>query len=138
MEKAHGTDQERDEKRMVLTEYFFDSYALIELGKSNPAYLKYADCFISITQFNLIKVMYSAFQEWGEDKAKETYSKFKDCVVEVNQEVILEALRLKQKYKRRNLSYADCIGYALAKSKSIPFLTGDKEFENLENVEFVK
>lgn len=138
MEEAHGTNKERDEERMVLKEYFFDSYALIELGKSNPAYLKYADCFISITQFNLIEVMYSAFQEWGEGKAKEVYSKFKDCVVEVDEEVILEALRLKQKYKKRNLSYADCIGYALAKSKEIPFLTGDKEFEHLEQVEFVK
>ena len=94
---------------MVLREYFFDSYALIELGKSNPAYIKYADCFISITQFNLVEVMYSAFQEWGEYKAKEVYSKFKDCVVEVDEKVILNALRLKQKYKKREYSGRICI-----------------------------
>ena len=32
----------------------------------------------------------------------------------------------------------DCIGYILAKNIGIKFLTGDKEFENLDNVEFVK
>ena len=33
---------------------------------------------------------------------------------------------------------ADCIGYILAKRLSIKFLTGDKEFEKLDDVEFVK
>ncbi len=32
----------------------------------------------------------------------------------------------------------DCIGYIFAKQLGIKFLTGDKEFENLDNVEFVK
>ena len=32
----------------------------------------------------------------------------------------------------------DCIGYIMAKKLNIKFLTGDKEFENFLNVEFVK
>jgi len=40
--------------------------------------------------------------------------------------------------KKRNLSYVDCIGYIIAKQRNIKFLTGDKEFEYMENVEFVK
>ena len=32
----------------------------------------------------------------------------------------------------------DCIGYIIAKRLGMKFLTGDKEFEGFENVEFVK
>lgn len=123
---------------MVLREYFFDSYALIELGKCNPAYLKYGDCSVVITLFNLTEVMYSVFQEFGELKAKEAYRKFKECAIEIDEEILVGAMRLKQRYKKRDLSYADCVGYAAAKKKGIPFLTGDQDFWDLENVEFVK
>ena len=40
--------------------------------------------------------------------------------------------------KKRNVSMTDCIGYILSKQLGIKFLTGDKEFENFPNVEFVK
>ena len=46
--------------------------------------------------------------------------------------------RFKIKNIKRSLSYADCIGYIIALRYGIKFLTGDKEFETLENVEFVK
>ena len=39
---------------------------------------------------------------------------------------------------KRNVSMTDCVGYILAKQLGIKFLTGDKEFEHLDNVEFVK
>lgn len=32
----------------------------------------------------------------------------------------------------------DCIGYVYAKENGLRFVTGDKEFEGMENVEFVK
>ncbi len=42
------------------------------------------------------------------------------------------------KWKDREVSITDCIGYIMVNKLKIKFLTGDKEFENLENVEFVK
>jgi len=47
-------------------------------------------------------------------------------------------MKFRKKNKKRNLSYTDCIGYVYATENDLIFLTGDKEFENLENVEFVK
>ena len=38
----------------------------------------------------------------------------------------------------RNSSIPDAIGYTIAKKYNIRFLTGDKDFEGMENVEFVK
>lgn len=48
------------------------------------------------------------------------------------------AVLLKHKYSREKLSMADCIGYIVALSLQIKFLTGDNAFADLNNVEFVK
>ncbi|MBS3082229.1 hypothetical protein J4416_04875 [Candidatus Pacearchaeota archaeon] len=42
------------------------------------------------------------------------------------------------KWKDRNVSIADCVGYIMAKELGIKFLTGDKKFKDLNDVEFVK
>lgn len=119
-------------------EYFFDSYALIELIKGNQKYLRFGDYPINITLFNLVEVTYAIFKEYGEEKSREIYEKFEECVYPIKRDVIFEAIRLRYKYKKRDLSYADCIGYVFAKRSGMRFLTGDKEFEDFDNVEFVK
>jgi len=47
-------------------------------------------------------------------------------------------LRKKLKGKGLNISYADAVGYSLALEMGIKFLTGDKEFRDLDNVEYVR
>jgi len=37
-----------------------------------------------------------------------------------------------------NINYVDAIGYSISFDSGIKFLTGDNEFKNLPNVEFVK
>lgn len=119
-------------------DYFFDSYALVEIVKGNPSFIGYANAPIFITLFNLVEVVNSVFLDYGEQKASETHERFKACVQEIDWKIIKEAIQLKQKYKKRNVSYADCIGYAFANQHGLRFLTGDKEFRDLPNVEFVK
>ena len=50
--------------------------------------------------------------------------------------IIKETAKLK--ILNRKLSMADCIGYCTAIRHGMYFLTGDKEFEDMEHVEFVK
>ena len=38
----------------------------------------------------------------------------------------------------KKLSIPDAIGYTVAKRLGIKFLTGDKEFEHMEDTEFIK
>jgi len=47
-------------------------------------------------------------------------------------------MQFRIKNRHKNLSMTDCISYIMAKRLGIKFLTGGKEFKNLENVEFVK
>ena len=46
-------------------------------------------------------------------------------------------LRFKLKKKGFDVSYADALGYYLANTSNVKFLTGDKYFKGLEGVEFV-
>ena len=118
--------------------YFFDSYAVIEVIKGNPKYAKYSDEVIVITQFNLVEVYWVILNYFNEDMANSIYEKFKDCVVELSDNVIQEAIKFRKLNKNKSLSYADCIGYIYAMNNKLLFLTGDKEFKNLKNVEFVQ
>jgi predicted nucleic acid-binding protein len=38
----------------------------------------------------------------------------------------------------KKFSLIDCVGYSVAESLALPFLTGDREFESMIGVEFVK
>jgi len=39
---------------------------------------------------------------------------------------------------KKKLSTIDCVGYAVSRRQKIPFLTGDHEFEDIKDVEFVR
>ncbi len=124
---------------MELTKkFFFDSYALIELTKGNPKYLIYSQNQVIITIFNLVEFTYSILNDYGEEKAKDICFHFKECVVEVDEEIILAATKFRKQHHRRDLSYADCIGYIYAMKSNLKFLTGDEQFKDLVGVEFVK
>lgn len=45
---------------------------------------------------------------------------------------------LRFKNRAKNSSFIDCIGYILVKENGLIFLTGDKEFEGISGVEYVK
>ena len=119
--------------------FFADTYAFVEYTKGNKAYLKYfLENKVFTTKLNLMELYYSALAEAGEEKAEEYYDSFLSLCIEVEDETVKEAMKFKYLQKKRNLSYVDAIGYKMAQGKGMRFLTGDKEFKEMENVEFVK
>lgn len=48
--------------------YFFDSYAIIELIEQNPNYMLYADEPLVMTIFNIVEVMNCFLKEYDEIK----------------------------------------------------------------------
>lgn len=122
----------------MVNAFFFDSYALVELTKGNPKYIAYADSQVIITIFNLVEFTYSALTDYGKEKAEELCKKFTECVHNIDEDTIIEAMEFRKQHKKRNLSYADCVGYVFAKKNKLVFLTGDEQFRNFDNVEFVK
>ena len=121
----------------MTTSYFFDSYAIMEILKGNPHFDKYLNAHIVLTKLNLFEVYSNVLRNIDEENADKIYVKYAQFAVEFDEEIIKKAAKLWVKYKKRNLSMTDCIGYVLAQTIGIKFLTGDKEFQHMTNVEFV-
>ena len=124
---------------MGLNKFFFDSYAVIEILKGNPNYAKYVQEEVILTQFNLVEIYFSALTDLSETGADEIFKKYRDNIVDIDDDSLKEATRFRRKvYKEKKISYTDAIGYIYAKRNGLIFLTGDKEFKDLDNVEFVR
>lgn len=117
--------------------FLFDTYAILEVIGGNKNFEEYIDSNIVINDFIFAELCYKLFREKVENTELYTkkYSKF---IQPLTSETIKEAMLFRINNVNKNLSMTDCISYIMAKILGIKFLTGDKEFENLENVEFVK
>ncbi|MEK6979165.1 MAG: PIN domain-containing protein [Candidatus Micrarchaeota archaeon] len=121
--------------------YYLDTYALIEYLKGNPKYKRYIEYAISTSRFNLMELYYASLRDSDEETAERDYETFVPAEVEIPERTLKNAMKFRldlQQKKKANLSYVDAIGYRYALENKLKFLTGDKAFEGLENVEFVK
>ena len=118
--------------------YFFDSYAILEIINQNENYLKYSDQIIVTNSLHLAEVYYRILLEYNKQTADFWIRNLKFKLIDIDADISIEAARFRFENKKKKLSYADCIGYISSIKNNLKFLTGDKEFENFVNVEFVK
>ena len=78
------------------------------------------------------------YKKYNERTADYWLKKFKSNCVPTKLEIYVKARKFKIDHSSRDLSITDCIGYIYAKQNNYTFVTGDKEFENFDNVEFIK
>jgi predicted nucleic acid-binding protein len=121
--------------------FFADTYAIVEFLKGSPEYLPYKDAVLVTTEFNLCEFAYAVLRDYP-DTAQEICSQVRHGMrlSHPGDRDYLRAARMRRLYARqgRKFSLIDCVGYSVAESLSIPFLTGDREFEGLPGVEYVK
>ncbi|MDP7323558.1 MAG: PIN domain-containing protein [Candidatus Woesearchaeota archaeon] len=117
--------------------YFFDTYALFEIINKNENYSKYFEEEIITSNLNLAELFYGFLKENKSGLIDEWKDKVKLLIDKIELVVIIDSVKFKHKHKNKSFSFIDCLGYNIAKSLNIPFLTGDKEFKGLDNVEFV-
>jgi predicted nucleic acid-binding protein len=120
---------------MIENAYFFDTYAFFEILKDNVNYAAYRYSRVATTQFNLAEFSWVLERE-NRPHAEEMVRHRSESLVPVETNDIISAMKLRTQNKK--LSIPDVIGYTVAKRLGIKFLTGDKEFEHMENVEYVK
>lgn len=118
--------------------YFFDTYAVIAILKGNPAYAPYVKKTAIITQLNAFEIFYNVLRDFDEQTARRVVDKYYPSLVGFSRDIVEEASAFRYANKKKKLSITDCIGYIIAQRLKIKFLTGDKEFEHLTGVEFVK
>lgn len=120
-----------------MNSFVFGTYAITEIIKGNSNYKLYEHSDIIINNFIYAELCYNCFRK-GEGKINEVLDKYSKHIMSVKPEWIVEAMKFRLKWKDRNFSVTDCVSYIMAKNLGIKFLTGDKEFKDIENVEFVK
>ena len=114
------------------------TYAIIEIMKGNPAYARFKYAKIIITVFNLVELHYKLLRDFSSQLADQALHKYSDYVIDIDTETIKEANEFKLQHKQKRLSVPDAMGYITAQKYGIKFLTGDKHFKNINEVEFVR
>jgi len=111
---------------------FMDSYGLVEFSLDTGSYNRYENELFCTTFLNLYEMAAVLIRSGREDIAKAAFEKFKTNIVQVPELIYYAAAILKVSH--RHLSNVDCIGYLVAQSKGIPFVTGDDGFKGFPNV----
>jgi hypothetical protein len=115
--------------------YFFDSYAIFEIINGNPAYHRFQDQIIITSVLNLGELYYGLLKQ-GSNKADVWFEQ--PDLIEIDPETMKQAMLFRHAHKKKKLSMVDCVGYMLAQKLRFKFLTGDEQFREFSNVEFVK
>lgn len=115
-----------------------DTYALMEIYNGNPKFADYLDSGSIITGETFAEFYGVILREHGTDEAEFWYKKTKFLVKNVSFEILIEAIKFKYENRKSGISFFDAVGYIYSVKNNCIFVTGDKEFENLKDVEFVK
>ena len=119
--------------------YIFDTYAIIESINGNINYKNYSNKKIIINEFIFAELCYVLNRDsYKYESPEEDLEKLIPFIIHLNPQTIKKAMLFRLNNKKRNLSITDCIGYLMALDLGIKFLTGDIQFKDLPNVEFVK
>ena len=118
--------------------YFFDSYAIMELAESSPPYDKYQGIEITTSVLNIGEIYQIILRKQGKEPADEWFKKINFKMLEITPEIIVDAVLFRHKNRKNDVSLPDAVGYKLSLKHNLKFLTGDRQFEKMPNVEFVK
>jgi len=120
-----------------MNKYFLDTYAIVEIIRGNEKYRGFLKFELFTSIFNLYEMYYVLLRDFNDTMAKKYFFQFKRLVFQIKDEHVFLASQIKFDNKKQRLSYADCLGYSICLNEEMLFLTGDKEFKNFEQVEFV-
>ena len=123
---------------MVEVKKCLDTYALVEISKGNPKFTEYLNSEFIINDLTLAEFYTVLLREEGEKVADYWFKKLERYSLPVTREILIEAIKFRKNHKKQNISFFDAVGYMFSLKNGYYFVTGDKEFENLPNVEFVK
>ena len=115
---------------------FLDTYALIEILNGNAAYRSELEG-AGTSLYHLFELHVQVARLRDEATADSVFGDLRPLAAEVEDADVLAASRFKRAHPKKRLSYADALGYAMAKRRGVPFVTGDAAFRGMEGVRFI-
>jgi ribonuclease VapC len=123
--------------------FIFDSHALLKLFQKEKGYEKVVRLLEEIkktgaTKFlnviNLGEIIYSTKRDFGDQKKLEVLANIERLgftILEVPKDLVFQAAEYKAEY---SISYADCFALASAVEQKATIVTGDPEFQKVEQL----
>jgi hypothetical protein len=91
-----------------------------------------------ITDLTLAEFYAVLLREEGERVADYWFKKLEKYAKISSKEVLVEAVKFRYANKKTNISFFDAVGYIYSVQNGFYFVTGNKEFEKFDFVEFKK
>lgn len=123
---------------MAAVKKCMDTYALVEIAEGNPKFVKYLTAEFVVTDLTLAEFFGVLLRDKGQETADYWYKILEVYAIPVHREGLIEAVEFRHAHRKADLSFFDAVGCIFALRFGYPFVTGDKEFEHLPGVEFVK
>ena len=115
-----------------------DTYALVEIHEQNPKFLSLLNEDIVITDVTMAEFYMILYREHDNITADYWHRKLQTFCQPVPRNILIKAVQLRVDARKQDLSFFDCVGYTFALENNMDFVTGDKEFEKMKNVQFMK
>lgn len=116
---------------------FLDSYILCEILNGNMKYKHYLNENFVINDCVLAEFFSVVLRETDEETATVWFDHLRAYSSPCGLDLMIKAMLFRREHAKRKLSFFDAVGYIYACEHTFVFVTGDKEFRDLENVEFV-
>lgn len=117
---------------------YLDTYALVEIKLGNPKFIHYINEKFVINDITLAEFYSVLIREENESIAEFWFKKLSPYSVSVDKQILKMAVTFRYENRKKNISFFDAVGYIHALKNNGFFVTGDKEFEHMKSVEFVK
>ncbi|MBD3164066.1 hypothetical protein GF323_02625 [Candidatus Woesearchaeota archaeon] len=115
-----------------------DTYALWEISKGNPKFMHLMDKDIIVPDTTLAEFYCVLLLEYDKPTADYWYKQISPYTKSIDKLMMVKAMNYKYQNKKKRLSFLDCVGYLYAMENNYKFVTGDKGFEDMRNVLFIK
>jgi len=123
---------------MVEVKKCLDTYALVEIYLGNERFVEYLNVDFVITDTTLAEFYGVLLREDDERVADYWFKKLERYSKSLDKETLIEAIKFRHAHKKTNISFFDAVGYVFSVKNGYYFVTGDKEFEKFDFVEFRK
>ncbi|MBS3077307.1 PIN domain-containing protein [Candidatus Pacearchaeota archaeon] len=123
---------------MVEIKKCLDTYALVEIFLGNKKFTDYLHKEFIINDLTLAEFYGVLLREEDEKVAHYWFKKLERYSQPADIDTLIESVKFRQAHKKTNISFFDAVGYIFSIKNGCYFVTGDKEFEDFDFVEFKK
>ena len=121
----------------LIKRYCLDTYALIEIAGGNPKFSFLLKEEFVIPNTTLAEFYWVLLKNRDKEEADFWCEKLLNSTIDVAKKILLKAQHFRYLNRKKDISFFDSVGYIFFQDNNYIFLTGDKEFKDLDGVKYI-